>query len=260
MSKLDGKVVVVTGASRGIGKAIAKGMALEGASLAILGRTSSLSDPSELSIERTVQEIKDFGGIAQGYFCDVTDESSVNSAFLNLREELGSVDVLVNNAGVLARVGFLETSISLWDSIMRTNLDGVYFCTMAVLSEMCRRNSGVIINISSSRGYSDDAQSTAYAVSKAGLDRLTIKLATELLGFGISVNSLQPGLTMTELMAKKNPDLLEMSPKWTEEKNIIPACVWLAAQQGTDVTGQVLDERDFGSTWPIKGISNPTIS
>ena len=249
MPKLEGKVIVVTGASRGIGKAIAKGLAKEGASLAVLGRTSSTDGNSELSIERTVQDIKDLGGIAKEYFCDVTDQSSVNSAFLNLREDFGPVDVLVNNAGVLARVGLLETSASLWDSIIRTNLDGVYFCTMAVLPEMCDRRAGAIINISSSRGYSDDPQSTAYAVSKAGLDRLTIKLAKEVFDFGISVNSLQPGLTMTELMAERNPDLLAMDPKWTEDKNIIPACAWLASQAENTLSGQVLDEREFGISW-----------
>ncbi len=250
MGHLDGKVVAVTGANRGIGKAIAKGAAAAGASVAVMGRTTGGDVEGELTIERTVREIADAGCTAVAIRCDVTDHASVDAAVATTNAQLGPVDVLVNNAGVLSRATLLETSPELWDAILRTNLDGVFFATMAVLPGMIERKRGAIVNISSSRGYSDDPQSAAYGASKAGLDRLTIKLAAELKDMGVSVNSLQPGLTMTEVMAQRNPDLMATSPKWAEDKNIIPAIVWLAAQEGNALSGRVLDEKDFGQAWP----------
>ena len=247
--ELAGKVAIVTGSSRGIGKAIAKGFASEGAEVVVTGRTTGITDPEALTVDRTVREIEEAGGSALALPCDVTSEADVNAMVASAIDRFGRVDVLVNNAGVLWRPGLLETPSAKWNEIVRTNLDGVYFGIKAVLPQMMERRSGSIISITSGRAHSEDGESTAYAATKAGLDRLTIKLATELKEYGIAVNALEPGATSTERLVATNPSF---AAGWlrAEEKRIIPACIWLASHApGAGFTGRVVDEKEFGDTW-----------
>ena len=247
---LTGKVAIVTGSSRGIGKAIAKGFASEGAEVIVTGRSTGSTDPEALTVDRTVREIEEAGGRALALRCDVTSEADVNAMVASAVERYGRVDVLVNNAGVLWRPGLLETAAAKWNEILRTNLDGPYYGIKAVLPQMMERRSGSIISITSGRANTDDGESTAYAAGKSGLDRLTIKLATEVKEYGIAVNALDPGATFTERLMASNPEVAAKRQR-TEDKNIVIGCIWLASQAaGAGFTGRVVDEKEFGDTWP----------
>jgi len=215
----------------------------------ICGRTSDRAN-GPLSIEGTTNEIAQEGGQAIAVRCDVTSESDVNAMIARTIQEWGRIDVLVNNAGILWRKGLLETSGDKWSEIVRTNLDGVYFCTMGVLKHMMVQRAGSIISITSGRAYSDDGQSTAYAATKAALDRLTIKLAAELRDYGIVINALEPGATLTERLLDFNPQMDVTGWVRAEEKKIIPACVYLASRSGSEFTGRIVSQGDYGQDWP----------
>lgn len=245
--KLTGKVAIVTGSSRGIGKAIAVGLAKEGAWVVVTGRTSSAATDA-LSIENTVLKVTQAGGRAIAVECDVTNEADVSKMIQKTLQVWGRIDVLVNNAGVTWYKGLLDTPTAQWNELIRTNVDGVYYCTMAVLPVMLQQRSGSIINISSGMSKTDTPMATAYAATKAAVDRLTIKLAAEVKDHGISANALEPGPTRTELMRGQPPRDDYSDIRTAEEKNIIPACIALAL--GRAPTGRILKESEFGHTWP----------
>jgi len=215
--KLVGRVAIVTGSSRGIGKAVALGFAWEGARLVVCSRTAG---GGELTVEATVRAIEEIGAEALGVACDVTQEDQVNEMVRQTIERWGRVDVLINNAGSKFGGSFSETSFAQWNELMRTNVDGVFLCTKAVLPHMLERHAGSIVTVSTGRAHTDDAVAPAYAASKAAAERLTNRGTPE------------------------NPRLS------TEQKRIIPACVCLATQTDEGISGQALDEADFGLTWP----------
>ena len=245
---LEGKVTIVTGSGRGIGKAIAIGFARAGANVVVCGRTSG-PDAGPWSIDATSQEIQVLGGQVLTVPCDVTQKAQVSAMVDRTVQQWGRVDVLVNNAGYKWSKNLLDTPLETWDAIIRTNLDGVYLCSMAVLDSMRRQRSGSIVTISSGAAQSTGPGGAAYAASKAGVDRLMIKLGAEFKGEGIAVNSLDPGATLTEENQLRNDrDRSRWLP--TEEKKIIPACIFLARQTAQGITGRVLDQGDFGVSWP----------
>ena len=242
---LRGKTAIVTGSSRGIGKAIALGLAARGAAVAVCGRASS-NTAAALSIEATVASIREAGGEAESFACDVTKAEDVRTLVRNVVDRFGGVDALVNNAGTLWRFGLLETPHEKWNEIIRTNLDGVYLCTMEVIPLMQRNGWGSIVNITSGRAHSDDGISTAYAASKAAVDRLTIKLAAEVKEFGIAVNALEPGQTLTELPSGLPPGWDRSGWVPPEAKRIIPATSFLVSQNA--LTGQSCRRPSLGTT------------
>jgi citronellol/citronellal dehydrogenase len=246
MGKLDGKVVIVTGSGRGIGKAVAIGFAREGARVVLGGRIGD-ARVAPLSVEATAQEIKALGGEALPIVCDVTDEAQVRDMVNRTLREWGRVDVLINNAGLKWRRSIDETTLEKWRDIFNTNVHGVFICTMAVLPHMREQHSGSIVTISSSQAQTATAIGPAYAASKSAADRFMIKLAAELKGDGIAANSLYPGATLTE-MAQPGGKLA--GNQTTEEKKIIPACVYLAGQTDEGITGQILDQAEYGVSWP----------
>ena len=229
---LQGKVVIVTGSSRGIGKAIAVEFAREGANVVVCGRSTG---EGPLTIESTVGEIIEAGGDAIAVPCDVSIEAHVERLVELTMARWGRIDVLINNAGFKGVGSLDETSFATWQAMFRTNVDGVYLCSMAVLPHMREQRAGSIVTISSSRAQSDDAGATAYAASKAAADRFTIKLAAETRGQGIAANVLYPGSTATErsIAAGNDPP----GRQRTEEKQIIPACLFLAGQTDEGITG-----------------------
>ena len=248
MGKLDGKVAIVTGSSRGIGKAVAIGFAREGARVVVCGRTTDASAPP-LSIEAAAQEIEALGGEAMPVACDVTDEAQVADMVDSTVREWGRVDVLINNAGLKWGRPIDETSLSKWRDVFDTNVHGVYICTMAVLPHMREQRSGSIVTVSSSQAQTDTAGGAVYAASKSAADRFMIKLAAELKGEGIAVNALYPGSTLTELALQRSGGD-RRGRQTAEEKKIIPACVYLAGQTDEGITGRVLDQAEFEVSWP----------
>ena len=246
-------MALVTGSSRGLGRHIATGFAREGARVVVCARTSSPAGEG-LSIEGTVQQIKQAGGEAVAIQCDVTDEDNVARLVDQTIQRWGRIDVLVNNAAVVWPQGLLDTSADVWRETMRTNIDGAYYCIMAVLSHMMRQGSGSIINISSTLAFTESAAFTPYATAKAALNRLSVKLAAEVRQHGIAVNVFCPGRTLTErliMLKERYPELLSSTGWLTlEQRKIVPACVFLARQTGEGFTGKVVIEDDFGKSWP----------
>lgn len=192
MSRLKNQVAVVTGASSGIGAAIAKVYASEGARVVVAARSSD-------KLQAVAEEINDLGGQAKAIVCDVAEEASVESLFEGVESEFGRVDILVNNAGLAKGGPTDELSFETWRSVMSVNLDGAFLCSRAAFKLMKRQKRGRIINIGSVSAKMPRIDSAPYTTSKFALEGLTRSLALDGRPFGISVGVLQPGNTLTAL-------------------------------------------------------------
>lgn len=199
---LEGKVAVVTGAGRGLGKAMAKALAGAGADVVCAGRT--LGD-----LEATAQDIRLLGQNALAWPTDITNNNAVNELVHRTIETMGHVDILVNNAGILIEKRFLEMEDDEWQRIWETNFLGAVYCTRAFGQHMVSQQSGKVINVSSSWGLKGVAKHTAYTASKAALMALTRSLAVEWIRYGVMVNCLAPGYFDTDIPASAlaNPTL-----------------------------------------------------
>jgi NAD(P)-dependent dehydrogenase (short-subunit alcohol dehydrogenase family) len=246
---MRGKVAIVTGASRGIGKAIALGFAREGADVVVAARSESA--PSERlpgSIHETVDEIEKLGGRALAVRCDVTDEASVTAMVETTLEEYGRVDVLVNNAAVDFPFPVAEMPLKRWDLVMRVNATGPFLCSKAVLPAMIAQGGGSIINISSQaateRGSGTVGYSAIYAASKAALDRFTWALAAEVGKYNVAVNALKPAKVVdTEGMRLWVPE--EERRDWSSPAAMVACAVFLAKQNAGSVTGTVAIDDEY---------------
>jgi len=240
-AKLAGKVAIVTGSSRGIGKAIALEMARAGAKVAVAARTEA-ERQSKLpgTIHATVDEISAFGGEAMPVRLDITCEDDVEAMVSAVTDKYGKVDILVNNAGITTPESFVDLTAKKWDLIMAVNLRGAFLCTRAVLPGMIERRSGSIINISSAAGNVLIKGSIAYGVTKAGLERFTLGLAKEMRKHNIAVNALRLGLTVTEAVRTFLPGV-DISG-WQTAEMWGKYVVRLAAHDHS-LTGQVLNEQ-----------------
>jgi len=192
---LSGRVAVVTGGSRGIGRAIAIALGRAGAAVGVLYRERA--DDARAVVE----EIAAGGGTAHAERCDVTSDAEVTAAFASVTSVLGTVDILVNNAGIVEDSLFLFTDPARWHKVIATNLDGAYRCTRAVVRGMLLRRWGRIVNITSLSAQAGLAGQTGYSASKAGLVGLTRALAQELGRHGVLVNAVAPGLIDTDMLA-----------------------------------------------------------
>jgi len=194
MLKLRDKVAIVTVGSRGLGKALSIGLAKEGAMVVVAARSESENLKLSGTIYKTVKEIKLSGGQALPIRCDVTDENSVNEMVQRAVEELGRIDILINNAGVAFYYPLIETPLKRWEIVLRVNLTGTFLCSKAVY--MIKQGKGSIINISSLAANERDEGTVptglAYSVAKAGLDRFTWGLVSEVEKFNIAVNCIKP--------------------------------------------------------------------
>ena len=193
MGELDGQVAVVTGAGRGIGKAIALRLAREGADVAII-------DVDVDTAAATSREVVALGRRSSASVADVSDADAVRDAFAGVVDELGRIDVLVNNAGVEKRTPFLEIPAEEWRRQLDVNLSGTFYCSQAAAREMAKRRYGRIINVSSVAGLIGPIDLAAYGASKAGVIGLTRAAALDLADHGITVNAIAPGPIETELM------------------------------------------------------------
>ena len=192
--KLKDKIAIVTGAGRGIGKAIALSLAQEGAHIAVLSRTSS-------EIEETAVEIKALGRRALALKTDVSNREDVNDMVKSAIREFGKVDILVNNAGTQGPIGPLaENEIDRWIQTIHINLIGVFLCSRAVLPIMMERRQGKIINLSGGGATSPRPYFSAYGASKAAVVRLTETLAEEVKDYNIQVNAIAPGAVNTRML------------------------------------------------------------
>lgn len=245
---LSGKTAIVTGGSRGIGKAISLALARAGANIVIAARSEEESPSLPGTIYKTVEEIKVLGGKALPVRCDVTVAGEVENMVEKAVSTYGAIDILVNNAGVLHGATFLETEISDFDNIWRVNVLGVFLCTRAVLPIMIQRKSGSIISISSGLADSTIPGNSAYSASKAALNRMMLKLAGEIAEHNIAVNLLCPGMIRSEgIIARVPSDIADRLPPPSVAG---PPAVWLAAQDAASYTGKIAQASTFGSEWP----------
>jgi len=226
---LAGQIAVVTGASRGIGAAIARRFAAEGAAVALLARGAD-----DLEVVRAAIEAA--GGRALAITADVTETASVNAAAERVRAELGATYVLVNNAGAALRRPLAQTTDAQWQSVVGTNLDGSFRCCRAFAADLIATR-GRIINISSIAGRQGTPLFTAYCAAKHGVVGLTRALAQELRDQGVSVNAICPGSVDTDMLRAAMPGA---EPKMSPD-DIAGTALFLAAEAPDALTGSCID-------------------
>jgi NAD(P)-dependent dehydrogenase (short-subunit alcohol dehydrogenase family) len=243
MLDLKGKRAAVTGASRGIGAAIAKVLAEGGADVSLLGRNREV-------LEQTAAGL---GAKARAVQCDVTDESAVHGAF----EKIGPVEILVNNAGQAHTARFEQTKLEDWERILRINVTGAFLCTQAVLPSMVETKYGRIVNIASTAGVKGYTRMSAYVASKHALIGLTRSLALETAKTGITVNAVCPSYTESEMTAEGVKSIsarLNVSAEEARQmlvraipqgemiqpEQIASAVLWLCSPEAAAVTGIAL--------------------
>lgn len=239
---LTGKTAVVTGAGRGIGRAIAAALAEAGAAVALVGRGEATLKESQAAISKA-------GGAASIHVADVSDGAQVEAALASVLARHGGLDVLVNNAGISPVYASLEkTDIEDWRRVMAVNLDGVFHCCKIFGGHCLERGAGSIINISSIAGRLGLARQTAYCASKGGVEQLTKALALDWAARGVRVNAVAYGFIETDLTAglrdheKLSRKLLERTPmnRFGRLDEVVGAAVFLASDAASYITGASL--------------------
>jgi citronellol/citronellal dehydrogenase len=239
---------MVTGASRGIGKGIAKAYAAEGARVVVVARTE---EEGRLpgTIHQTVAEIRQAGGEALAVKCDVTDHEQVRAMVQTTMAAYGRIDVLVNNAAITLRPLIKDIEPRHFLLILRVNLLGPLLTCKYVVPIMEAHGSGSIINVTSAAAGSRSPDGGApYAITKSGLDQLTMSLAEEVRQSGIAVNSLDPGGVITEGALATRPKDYDFGGR-VPVSAIGPAAIALALKDATTMTGKIARREDFGQTW-----------
>ncbi len=240
MGLLDGKVAVVTGASRGIGAAIAKAMGAEGAFVIVN------YNGSQDKAEAVVAEIKSNGGDGVAIKCDVGDYESAETFFKDIVKEYGGVDILVNNAGINRDGLLMGMKEADFDDVIRTNLKGAFNGCKCVARPMMKKKAGRIINMASVAGVIGNAGQANYAASKAGVIGLTKSVARELASRGITCNAIAPGFIKTDMTDALPDSVKEEAVKtiplgtFGEVDDIANMAVYLASDNARYITGQVI--------------------
>ncbi len=238
---LEGKVALVTGSRRGIGEAIAKKLAENGATVAV-------TDIDESDCAEVVEEIESQGGRALCYELDVTDEDQISEVVDDIVEEEGSIDILVNNAGIYKQEELEQMSKKEIESILDVNLKGTILCTRKVLPHMKDQRDGNIVNIASIAGFVGFPESSVYCATKGGVANFTRELALDVGEHGINVNGVAPGVIDTDMTTDLLEDeetrkgLLANIPKNRigEPEDIAEAVTFLASEGADYITGQTL--------------------
>ena len=239
MSQLANQLAVVTGAGRGIGRAIALKFAAEGADIVCVSRTVENS-------EKVAGEIRALGRRAWAHALDVSDAAAVAAAGEAILTECGRVDILVNNAGITRDGLLMRMSEADWDTVLNTNLKGAFLFTKAFARSFIKQRSGRILNVASVIGLIGNAGQCNYAASKAALIGFTKSIARELASRGITVNALAPGFIETDMTAVLKPEtkteLLKQIPLncLGQPEDIAQAALFLASPAARYITGQVL--------------------
>jgi len=238
---LKGKVAIVTGGSRGFGKAIALGLADAGADVVVASRTQA-------DLDKVAEEIRSKGQRALAIGVDTSNLDSIRNLAAKTLEAFGKVDILVNNAGQGNTVPFLKLSPDEWDRIVTVNLKGYFLCTQVVGAHMFKAKSGRIINISSAMGSSPMGFMAHYAASKGGIDAMTKSVAQEWASRGVTVNAIAPSYFLTDLNKTAHADeatnklIMSKTPmgRWGEVEELVGLVVYLASDASRYMTGAIV--------------------
>jgi NAD(P)-dependent dehydrogenase (short-subunit alcohol dehydrogenase family) len=247
--QLAGQHAVVTGGGRGIGAAIGQALARAGATVSVLGRDAT----------RLAAQVAALGGDAkaQAVGVDVTDETSVRSAFAAVRGRFGRIDILVNNAGQAESAPLVKSELVLWQRMLAVNLTGTFLCTREAIVEMTKRGSGRIVNVASTAGLVGYAYVSAYCAAKHGVIGLTRSAALETARTGVTVNAVCPGYTETEIVqdavanivsktgkseAEARAALVARNPqgRMIQPDEVASAVLWLCLPGSGSITGQAI--------------------
>lgn len=239
--QLTGKTAIVTGGSRGIGRAAALTLAEAGADVAVIyaGNTAAA--------EETVRLIEEKGRKGLAIQCDVADEAAVTAMVKDVKKELGRIDILVNNAGITRDGLLMIMKEADWQAVLDTNLTGAFHCTKAVTRLMMKRRSGSIINITSVVGETGNAGQANYAAAKAGLIGFTKSVAKELASRNIRCNAIAPGCIETDMTAVLGEDTVDAMIKTipmgrvAQPEEVAKAVLFLASDDASYITGQTLN-------------------
>jgi gluconate 5-dehydrogenase len=241
---LKGKVALVTGATHGLGMAMAMGLGKAGATLVINGHSS------QEKVDAALADYSAAGITAHGYLFDVTDEQQTEAAVAKIESEVGPIDVLVNNAGIIRRTPLLEMELAEWEQVIKTDLTGVFTMTKPVVARMVERGTGgKVINICSMMSELGRSSVGAYAAAKGGLKMLTRNMATEWAKHNVQVNGIGPGYFATSqtepIRVDGNPMnefIISRTPagRWGDPDDLQGATVFLASNASNFVTGQIV--------------------
>jgi len=249
--KLEGKIALITGGGRGIGRALALAFAREGADCAVAARTLA-------QVQHVAEEIRDMGRRALALQCDISDRQSVNRAVDNAIENFDHLDILVNNAGIAKSQPLSKMSDEFWQEIIDVNLTGTYYCTQAVIAGMLKRQSGRIINIASVAGKVGMPYISAYAASKHGVLGFTKSIAMEVAAKGITVNAICPGYVETDMAtlavnniaaktgvttdkARETLELMNPQHRLVTVEEVAAVALLLASEDGRGINGQAIN-------------------
>ena len=251
LNRFSGKIVVVTGASRGIGEGVARRFAQEGATVVV--------SANEQQVEQVAQSIQSGGGQAMAVMCDVTDKTSVEGLYARTVQKFGRVDVSVQNAGVITIARLAELSEQEWDKVMAVNTKGVFLCCQAAARHMMAQGSGRLINTASGQARQGFIFTPHYAASKMGVMGITQSLAKELAPHGITVNAFCPGIIDTDMWAYNDREwgkLLgdykpgQLKQEWIDgipmkragdPADVAGLVAFLASEDASYITGQTIN-------------------
>ncbi|WJQ05549.1 2-dehydro-3-deoxy-D-gluconate 5-dehydrogenase KduD (plasmid) [Geobacillus stearothermophilus] len=238
--RLDGKVAVVTGGNRGLGKAIVYGLAQAGADIAIIQRSNKESE--------VVNQVRELGKKCEVFFYDLSNISNISKIVKDVKYKFGKIDILVNNAGVQRRAPAIDFSETDWDYVMQVNAKSVFFLCQAVGREMLEQGKGKIINIASLLSFQGGYTVSAYAASKGAVAQFTKSLSNEWASRGININAVAPGYIATEMNTalmedeERNKQILQRIPagRWGVPEDIVGAVIFLASAASDYVNGEII--------------------